>query len=91
MTKLPETDMPLIAGMSRTDRSAAQLVLAILEALHNNGVKEVTRATLLELIGFNEDEITPEDHKTILRLEDKYLQARDEVIAILESRVAIKH
>lgn len=80
-----------ICKMSPEDAIASQLVLALLEALHNKGTKEVSRATLLTLIGFDEDELTIEDHQTILRLEDKYLQSRDEVIAVLQSRVAIKH
>jgi len=80
-----------ISKMTPDEALCSQLVLAILEALHNKGIKQVSKATLLELIGFDEDEITFEDHETILCIEDKYLQSRDEVLAVLQSRVAIKH
>lgn len=80
-----------INKMTLDEAIASQLVLAILEALHNKGTTEVSRATILELLGFDEDEITVEDQNTILRLEDKYLRSRDEVLAVLQSRVAVKH
>ena len=38
----------------------AQLLLAILEALYKQGVREVSRAMLLEILG-QEDEIKPGD------------------------------
>jgi hypothetical protein len=91
MTKAIVPNKQGIATMTREEAIGSQLLLAILEALHNKGIKEVSRATLLEFLGFDEDQISIEDHETILCLEDKYMQDRDQVLATLQSRVAIKH
>lgn len=68
----------------------AQLLLAILEALYKQGVREVSRAMLLEILG-QEDEIKPGDDQEILTLTDKFLDNRDTIMATLESQLAIKH
>jgi phosphatidylserine/phosphatidylglycerophosphate/cardiolipin synthase-like enzyme len=91
MIKAVAPNEQYIAGMTPEEAISSQLVLAILEALHNKGVKQVSRATLLQILGFDEDQITPEDEEVMLMLEDKYLQTRDEVLATLQSRVATKH
>jgi hypothetical protein len=75
---------------SREDAIGARLILEILCELRRRGLTEVSRATLLETLGC-EDQIQSGDEEIMIVLSDEYLENKTEIDATIDARVAPRH
>lgn len=91
MSNPEKTPLPTMSDYAPEEAQAARVMLDALKALQKMGIDQISRATLMTLIGVDEADLKPDDYEVHYSLGELYCQNKEIMDAALESRVVNKH